>query len=245
MPLPPAPTKPASRLAPEALATAARKTPSRTRRAAPSSDEATLSATPAARSLPEVVLPTPQRSATAAPAPVRAAATRKATPAPTLAHTAPVAARAPRQTPPSSVSPGMWENLLRPPLDRLMREGAALGHCSLPPAVRQYAENMINAAGDLAKILDNPGEMQEQSGVGEQRAPFNLQHLVREAHDAVTSAAENAGIGLAWYMPPLLGHMYEGQARALAFSGVRNGHWIGSPSETKTAALVRAVLLAC
>ena len=132
------------------------------------------------------------------------------------ADPAPFAARAPKQgAAAASVSPGMWENLLRPPLDRLIREGAALGHCSLPPAVRQYAENMINAAGDLAKILDNPGEMQEQSGVGEQRAPFNLQHLVREAHDAVTSAAENAGIGLAWYMPPLLGHMYEGQARAL------------------------------
>lgn len=132
------------------------------------------------------------------------------------ADPAPFAARAPRQsTAAPSVSPGMWENLLRPPLDRLMREGAALGHCSLPPAVRQYAENMINAADDLAKILDNPGEMQEQQGVGEQRAPFNLQHLVREAHDAVTTAAENAGIGLAWYMPPLLGHMYEGQARAL------------------------------
>ena len=128
-------------------------------------------------------------------------------------HT-PVAARTPKKGA-ASVNPGMWENLLRPPLDRLMREGAALGHCSLPPAVRQYAENMINAAGDLAKILDNPGETQDQSGVGEQRTPFNLQHLVREAHDAVTAAAENAGIGLAWYMPPLLGHMYEGQARAL------------------------------
>jgi CheY-like chemotaxis protein len=131
------------------------------------------------------------------------------------ADPAPFATRAPKQGAAASVSPGMWENLLRPPLDRLIREGAALGHCSLPPAVRQYAENMINAAGDLAKILDNPGEMQEQSGIGEQRAPFNLQHLVREAHDAVTTAAENAGIGLAWYMPPLLGHMYEGQARAL------------------------------
>ena len=132
------------------------------------------------------------------------------------ADPAPFATRAPKQgTAAASVSPGMWENLLRPPLDRLVREGAALGHCSLPPAVRQYAENMISAAGDLAKILDNPGEMQEQSGVGEPRAPFNLQHLVREAHDAVTTAAENAGIGLAWYMPPLLGHMYEGQARAL------------------------------
>lgn len=115
----------------------------------------------------------------------------------------------------SAVDPGIWENLLRPPLDRLMREGAALGHCSLPPAVRQYAENMLGAAGDLARIIDNPGKELDQTSVGEQRAAFNLQHLVREAHDAVTTAAENSGIGLAWYMPPLLGHMYEGQARAL------------------------------
>ena len=115
----------------------------------------------------------------------------------------------------SAVDPGMWENLLRPPLDRLMREGAALGHCSLPPAVRQYAENMLGAAGDLARIIDNPGKELDQTSVGEQRKAFNLQHLVREAHDAVTAAAENSGIGLAWYMPPLLGHMYEGQAHAL------------------------------
>ncbi|WP_308585542.1 response regulator [uncultured Desulfovibrio sp.] len=115
----------------------------------------------------------------------------------------------------SAVDPGMWENLLRPPLDRLMREGAALGHCSLPPAVRQYAENMLGAAGDLARIIDNPGKELDQTSVGEQRTAFNLQHLVREAHDAVTTAAENSGIGLAWYMPPLLGHMYEGQAKAL------------------------------
>ena len=115
----------------------------------------------------------------------------------------------------SAVDPGMWENLLRPPLDRLMREGAALGHCSLPPAVRQYAENMLGAAGELARIIDNPGKELDQTSVGEQRVAFNLQHLVREAHDAVTTAAENSGIGLAWYMPPLLGHMYEGQAKAL------------------------------
>ncbi len=128
----------------------------------------------------------------------------------------PVAAPAGRQKKAdSTVDPGMWENLLRPPLDRLMREGAALGHCSLPPAVRQYAENMLGAAGDLARIIDNPGKELDQTSVGEQRAAFNLQRLVREAHDAVTTAAENTGIGLAWYMPPLLGHMYEGQARAL------------------------------
>ena len=131
------------------------------------------------------------------------------------AEPAPFAGRTPKQGAAASVNHGMWENMLRPPVDRLLSEGAALGHCSLPPAVRQYAENMINAAGELAKILDNPGEMQDQTGIGEQRSAFNLQHLVREAHDAVTTAAENAGIGLAWYMPPLLGHMYEGQARVL------------------------------
>ncbi|SCM72839.1 7TM-DISM domain-containing protein [Desulfovibrio sp. 86] len=111
--------------------------------------------------------------------------------------------------------PCLWENALRAPLDRLMREGAALGNCALPPAVRQHAENMLKAASDLAHVIDNPGKTLEQSLIGETRSSFNLQHLVREAHDAVSATAENAGIGLAWYMPPQLGHMYEGQAQAL------------------------------
>ncbi|MBO4300167.1 MAG: hypothetical protein J5861_01045 [Desulfovibrio sp.] len=116
----------------------------------------------------------------------------------------------------SSVSDySAWEQSLRPPLDRLMREGAALGSCSLPPAVRQYAENMLRAAGELAQLVDNPGKTVEQNQDREQLTTFNLQHLIREAHDTVTAAAENAGIGLAWYMPPLLSHMYEGQAQAL------------------------------
>lgn len=115
----------------------------------------------------------------------------------------------------ANADPGLWENALRAPLDRLMREGAALGNCALPPAVRQYAENMLQAASDLAHVIDNPGKSLEQSLIGETRSPFNLQHLVREAHDAVGATAENAGIGLAWYMPPQLGHMYEGQAQTL------------------------------
>ncbi|WP_291438454.1 7TM-DISM domain-containing protein [Desulfovibrio sp.] len=116
---------------------------------------------------------------------------------------------------PSGADPCLWENALRPPLERLLREGAALGNCALPPAVRQYAENMLEAAADMAHALDNPGKGLDQSRIGEPRSSFNLQHMVREAHDAVSAAAENAGIGLAWYMPPLLGHMYEGQAQTL------------------------------
>lgn len=112
--------------------------------------------------------------------------------------------------------PGVLEDALRLPLDRLMREGAALGHCALPPAVRQYAENMLGAAREMARIISNPEQLHQEKHSGEARGPFNLQHLMREAHDIVAPAAESAGIGLAWYMPPHLGHMYEGEAKALS-----------------------------
>ena len=115
-----------------------------------------------------------------------------------------------------SLLPDLLEDALRLPLDRLMREGAALGHCALPPAVRQYAENMLTAARQMADIVSNPTQLNQERPTTEAAAPFNLQHLMREAHDAVAPAAESAGIGLAWYMPPHLGHMYEGEAGALS-----------------------------
>lgn len=114
-----------------------------------------------------------------------------------------------------TLASSLLEDALRPPLDRLMREGAALGHCSLPPAVRQYAENMLGAARELADIISNPRQLSPACSAPETAAPFNLQHLMREAHDAVAPEAESAGIGLAWYMPPHLGHLYEGEAGAL------------------------------
>lgn len=116
---------------------------------------------------------------------------------------------------PENFAPQPLESALRIPLDRLMREGAALGHCSLPSAVRQYAENMLDAAREMADIISNPRQLKQKRAAPERRAPFNLQHLMREAHDSVAPAAENAGIGLAWYMPPHLGHLYEGEGAAL------------------------------
>ncbi|WP_165177750.1 HAMP domain-containing sensor histidine kinase [Desulfovibrio sp. ZJ369] len=134
--------------------------------------------------------------------------------------TPPSPASADRNAPPASASlpeflPEFLEDALRLPLDRLLREGAALGHCALPPAVRQYAENMLDAAREMSKILSNPNLLHQEQGESEPRAPFNLQHLMREVHDFVAPDAESAGIGLAWYMPPHLGHMYEGEAHAL------------------------------
>lgn len=125
-------------------------------------------------------------------------------------------ATATAQGPDQELLPGVLEDALRLPLDRLMREGAALGHCALPPAVRQYAENMLDAAREMAQIISNPEQLHQENHSGGARGPFNLQHLMREAHDIVAPAAESAGIGLAWYMPPHLGHMYEGEAKALS-----------------------------
>ncbi|MBD5627205.1 MAG: hypothetical protein HDQ90_06975, partial [Desulfovibrio sp.] len=50
---------------------------------------------------------------------------------------------------------------------------------------------------------------------GEAGSAFDLQRLLREAHGAVAPAAEYAGIGLAWYMPPHLGQLYRGDAQTL------------------------------
>ncbi len=46
------------------------------------------------------------------------------------------------------------EGALRAPLDDLLREGAALEQCALPPAVRQYAAGMLAAARRMADVLD-------------------------------------------------------------------------------------------
>lgn len=116
------------------------------------------------------------------------------------------------------------EGALRAPLDDLLRQGAALEQCALPPAVRQYAAGMLAAARRMADVLshaDTGGAREEErddaaSGDGAgAAAAFDLQRLLREAHGAVAPAAEYAGIGLAWYMPPHLGQLYRGDARAL------------------------------
>ncbi len=122
------------------------------------------------------------------------------------------------------------ESGLREPLETLLREGTALEQCSLPPAVRQYAEKMLSAARGMADLLsghssgepaENPSPCAEDSekkalAASEQTGAFNLQQLLRDAHDYVSPQAEYAGIGLSWYMPPHLGQIYEGDATALS-----------------------------
>lgn len=101
------------------------------------------------------------------------------------------------------------EEALRVPLDDIMREGAALDNCALPPAARKCAGNMLTAAHKMAEIVSGAPIVPNQAPK-HSLANFNLQHLLRDAHDAVAPAAENAGIGLGWYMPPALPQLYRG-----------------------------------
>lgn len=107
------------------------------------------------------------------------------------------------------------EEALRRPLDDLMRESAALEQFSLPPSVRQTAQNMTAAARRMLNVLRDPADALPDVVAPSLQETFDLQDLMRSVHDSVAAAAENGGIALAWYMPPHLPSFYSGEFRAL------------------------------
>lgn len=124
-----------------------------------------------------------------------------------------------------------WENALRKPLDEILREGAALLRCSLPASARQYAENMIESVHKLANMVTSPGLVADGNLPEETEESFNLQRILRNAHDSVAASAESSGIALSWYTPPHIGQLYRGDARRLEStlsmlleSSVRSSH---------------------
>ncbi len=109
------------------------------------------------------------------------------------------------------------EKRLRAPLDVLLREGAALGECSLPPAARQHAEAMVNAVRSMAVTLADPvGGEAPPAAMENGEQVFDLQQMLREAHDNVAVSAENKNVALSWFMPPYLPQQYEGDGTRLS-----------------------------
>ena len=72
-------------------------------------------------------------------------------------------------------------------------------------------KQLAPAAAPVAPPMPAPAAPAAANGKG-----FNLQQLLREAHDAVAADAERKNIGLSWYMPPNLGQLYEGDSNALS-----------------------------
>ncbi|NHZ47770.1 response regulator, partial [Nitratidesulfovibrio liaohensis] len=81
----------------------------------------------------------------------------------------------------------------------------------------------------LAAIAEDLGRVAAPQRTAPRRAVFDLQRMLRDAHDAVADRAERKGLAISWFMAPHLSQLYEGDAgqlgellRLLAESSVRS-----------------------
>lgn len=122
----------------------------------------------------------------------------------------------------------MEESLLGP-IDAMLQELDGLENCALPPAARSHAEAVAAAGRELASIAGDLGRVATPLRTAPRRAVFDLQRMLRDAHDAVADRAERKGLAISWFMAPHLSQLYEGDAgqlgellRLLAESSVRS-----------------------
>ncbi len=125
------------------------------------------------------------------------------------------------------------EEQLRWPVEQLNREVAALEGCALPIAARETINSLSTTARDIANILQAPAHQRMAAPTmgGIEEYVFDLQSLLRQAHDSVSPVADKKNIALSWFMPPHLSQCYKGDALQLLFvlrllleSSVRSTH---------------------
>ncbi|WP_245590743.1 response regulator [Nitratidesulfovibrio termitidis] len=121
------------------------------------------------------------------------------------------------------------EEALLAPIDAMLQELDGLENCALPPAARSHAEAVSAAGRQLASIAEDLGRVAAPQCTAPRRAVFDLQRMLRDAHDAVADRAERKGLAISWFMAPHLSQLYEGDAgqlgellRLLAESSVRS-----------------------
>uniref|UniRef100_B8DPV0 Multi-sensor hybrid histidine kinase n=1 Tax=Nitratidesulfovibrio vulgaris (strain DSM 19637 / Miyazaki F) TaxID=883 RepID=B8DPV0_NITV9 len=121
------------------------------------------------------------------------------------------------------------EEALLAPIDAMLQELDGLENCALPPAARSHAEAVGAAGRQLASIAEDLGRVAAPQRNAPRRAVFDLQRMLRDAHDAVADRAERKGLAISWFMAPHLSQLYEGDAgqlgellRLLAESSMRS-----------------------
>lgn len=107
------------------------------------------------------------------------------------------------------------EEAMLEPLEEIERQAAALGQCALPPIARESAEKMLAAVRKLEGIASGAEMPQPVHPAKRHCEIFNLQRILRNAHDSIASSAEYGGSALSWCMPPYLGLLYRGDAEGL------------------------------
>ncbi len=133
--------------------------------------------------------------------------------------------------PKRAISP--LEEQLRWPVEQLSRHVSALEDCALPVAAKESIQSLSTVSKEILQILHAPARerMAVPSMGGIEDNIFDLQSLLRQAHDSVSPVADKKNIALSWFMPPHLAQCYKGDALQLLFvlrllleSSVRSTH---------------------
>lgn len=122
------------------------------------------------------------------------------------------------------------EEILRLPLDTLLREACALDQILERPTenrplsgdearqARLRADNLVAATRELASLVGDLPRLTRGRGKPEgKRQVFDLLKLVQSAFADVGDVLEKGDIGLSWYIAPHLGRLYKGDRDRLRF----------------------------
>ncbi len=116
---------------------------------------------------------------------------------------------------------GKIEESLKVPLESLMKAASELRNCSLPPLAKVQSEAIVKNGEALAKLVNSlshgPAETLQMldAHADDGNKVFDLQVVLREAHDAVAVKAERRGLALSWFMPPHMPLLYRGNPSQL------------------------------
>ncbi len=118
----------------------------------------------------------------------------------------------------TSTSSSSLEESLRWPVDQLLHDLSSLESCALSAAAREHVSSIVSGVRNISTTLSSPvdGKHAPQSMVF-QETNFELQTLLRQAHDSVSPLADSKNIALSWFMPPHLSRRYKGDAVHLLF----------------------------
>ena len=114
------------------------------------------------------------------------------------------------------LSAGMVEESLRAPLDALLRAISAVDQSQLSAEARRRTDALGVAGRNLATAIGNMGRGVSLSQDFDRKERFDLNQLLLETHEAVSSLAESKNLGLSWFTAPYLPRCYEGRRAQLA-----------------------------
>ena len=110
----------------------------------------------------------------------------------------------------------MVEESLRAPLDALLRAISAVDQSQLSAEARRRTDALGVAGRNLATAIGNMGRGVSLSQDFDRKERFDLNQLLLETHEAVSSLAESKNLGLSWFTAPYLPRCYEGRRAQLA-----------------------------